>query len=134
MLEQSATLTSTLKETQTQTGIDVLQTTHYTALNRPGTNHHNHSLKLGLLTNQSGIDAQGHRTVDILYTEAPKSVPGLTLIALLPRTRHLRHTHDDTKIANDIDPTHPPLPVISLYGAKEADRRPTQDPQRPRRP
>ncbi len=109
----------------TQTGIDVLQSTHYTALADLAA-HHNHTLKLGLLTNQSGIDAQGHRTVDILYTEAPKSVPGLALTTLFSPEHGIAGTHDDTKIANDIDPTTH-LPVISLYGAKEADRRPTHD-------
>ncbi len=110
---------------QTQTGIDVLQSTHYTALATLAA-HHNNTLKLGLLTNQSGIDAHGRRTVDILYTEAPKSVPGLALTTLFSPEHGISGTHDDTKISNDIDATTH-LPVISLYGAKPADRHPTHD-------
>ena len=110
----------------TQTlSIDVLESTHFSAL-ADLASHHTNSLKLGLLTNQSGIDAQGHRTVDILYTEAPKSVPGLALTTLFSPEHGISGTHDDTKIANDIDPTTH-LPVISLYGAKEEQRRPTHD-------
>ena len=45
---------------QTQTGIDVLESTHYAAL-AEATHRHNNSLELGLLTNQTGLDSKGTR-------------------------------------------------------------------------
>ena len=110
---------------QTQTGIDVLESTHYSALSDIAA-HHNNSLKLGLLTNQTGLDAHGHRTVDLLYTEAPKAVPGLTLTTLFSPEHGISGTHDDMKAVNDTDATTH-LPVINLYGAKKADRSPSHD-------
>jgi SSS family transporter len=110
---------------QTQTGIDVLESTHYAALATLAA-HHNGTLRLGLMTNQTGLDAQGRRTVDLLYTEAPKSVPGLTLKTLFSPEHGISGIHDDMHVANDIDATTH-LPVISLYGAKQADRRPTHE-------
>jgi SSS family transporter len=118
----AGTITS---DVQTQTGIDVLESTHYAALATLAA-HHNGTLRLGLMTNQTGLDAQGRRTVDLLYTEAPRSVPGLILKTLFSPEHGISGTHDDMHIANDIDAaTH--LPVISLYGSKQADRRPTHD-------
>jgi SSS family transporter len=109
----------------TLTGIDVLETTHFAALADISTRHNNH-LTLGLLTNQTGLDAQGRRTVDILYTDAPKAVPGITLKTLFSPEHGISGTRDDTHVADDTDPaTH--LPVISLYGAKEEQRRPSHD-------
>ena len=110
---------------QTKTGIDVLESTHYTALGDIA-HHHNNALKLGLLTNQSGLDAQGHRTVDLLFTEAPKAVPGLHLTTLFSPEHGIKGTHDDEHVSNDIDAVTK-LPVISLYGAKPEQRRPSHD-------
>jgi SSS family transporter len=110
---------------QTQTGIDVLESTHYAALATLAA-HHNGTLRLGLMTNQTGLDAQGRRTVDLLYAEAPKSVPGLTLKTLFSPEHGISGTHDDMHVANDTDATTH-LPVISLYGAKQTDRRPTHE-------
>jgi SSS family transporter len=109
----------------TQTGIDVLESAHYSALANLAA-HHNNTLKLGLLTNQSGLDAHGTRTVDLLFTEAPKAVPGLILTTLFSPEHGISGTRDDEHVGNDID-TVTKLPVISLYGAKPADRHPTHD-------
>jgi SSS family transporter len=111
--------------TATRTGIDVLESTRYAALTDISIHHNNH-LTLGLLTNQSGLDANGRRTIDILYADAPKAVPGLSLTTLFSPEHGISGTHDDTHVADDTDSaTH--LPVISLYGAKEEQRRPSHD-------
>jgi SSS family transporter len=95
------------------TGIDVLESTHFTAL----TNVHH----IGLFTNQSGIDAQGHRTIDILHS---LTTYNLQLTTLFSPEHGLTTSLDTEHIANSTDPaTH--LPIISLYGAHDADRRPT---------
>jgi SSS family transporter len=107
---------------QTLTGIDVLEATNYAALAEAAQRHNNH-LRLGLLTNQTGLDSQGRRTVDLLATDAPKFVPGLTLTTLFSPEHGIFGKQDTTKIAAETDPdTH--LPVISLYGPKDSDKRP----------
>jgi SSS family transporter len=96
----------------THTGIDVLESTHFAALK----DLH----KIGLFTNQSGLDAQGHRTIDVLLTNHQ---PLTTLFS----PEHGLATNLDTEhIANGTDPTTH-LPVISLYGAHDADRRPKHE-------
>ena len=106
----------------TLTGIDVLESTHFAAL-AEAAERHNHHLRLGLLTNQTGLDSEGRRTVDILATEAPKFVPSVKLTTLFSPEHGIFGKQDTTKISAETDPdTH--LPVISLYGPKDSDKRP----------
>ena len=109
----------------TLTGIDVLESTHYAALAEAAKRHGNH-LRLGILTNQSGLDAHGHRTIDLLATEAPKSVPGLEVKALFSPEHGLFGTKDEAGISGEVDPTTH-IAVTSLYGAKPESRHPTHD-------
>ncbi|CAN5652456.1 hypothetical protein BH10ACI4_BH10ACI4_03330 [soil metagenome] len=109
----------------TLTGIDVLESTHYTALANIA-QHHNNTLRFGLLTNQSGLDAQGRRTADLLFAEAPIAVPGLRLTTLFSPEHGINGTRDDEHVGNDIDATTK-LAVISLYGAKPEQRHPSHD-------
>ena len=109
----------------TLTGIDVLESTHYAALAEAAHRHNNH-LRLGLLTNQSGLDSQGRRTIDILATEAPKAVPGLTLTTLFSPEHGIFGKQDTTDISAEVDPTTH-LAVTSLYGARPEQRRPSHD-------
>ncbi len=110
---------------KTLTGIDVLESTHYAALAEAASRHDNH-LRLGILTNQTGLDAQGRRTIDLLATEAPKSVPGVELKSLFSPEHGIFGTKDAEGISGEIDPaTH--LTVTSLYGATLASRHPTHD-------
>jgi len=107
------------------TGIDVLESTHFAALRKAEARHGNR-LRLGLLTNQSGLDSHGRRTVDILFTDAAKDVPGLKLTTLFSPEHGLFGVKDTTNIPNDTDSaTH--LPIISLYGAKPEQRHPSSD-------
>jgi uncharacterized protein YbbC (DUF1343 family) len=94
----------------TLTGIDVLEATSFSAL---ADYHH-----IGLLTNQTGLDAHGHRTIDILATNH------LPLTNLFTPEHGLSGQQDTThQLAEKDAATN--LPVISLYGAHDADRRPT---------
>jgi SSS family transporter len=100
-------------EGRTLTGIDVMEQTHFAALH--GLHH------LGLLTNQTGIDAEGHRTVDILHS-LPSSL--YSLLTVFSPEHGINGILDQSNIASTTDPaTH--LPVISLYGAHPSDRHPT---------
>jgi uncharacterized protein YbbC (DUF1343 family) len=100
------------RERKTLTGIDVLEQTHFAALKDL---HH-----LALFTNQTGLDANGHRTIDILA--APTT--HYSLLTLFTPEHGLSAQQDTTHQQSETDQaTH--LPIISLYGAHDADRRPT---------
>jgi uncharacterized protein YbbC (DUF1343 family)/CubicO group peptidase (beta-lactamase class C family) len=110
---------------QTLTGIDVLESTHYAALAEAAKRHGNH-LRLGILTNQSGLDAHGRRTIDLLVTKAPKSILGLEVKALFSPEHGLFGTKDEAGISGEVDPTTH-IAVTSLYGARPESRHPTHD-------
>ena len=62
----------------------------------------------GLLTNQTGLDREGHRTIDVLL----HSLPEVELKTLFSPEHGLLGVKDTTKIGQDTDPaTH--LPVVS---------------------
>jgi SSS family transporter len=108
-------------ESGTLTGIDVLEATNFDVLRDIAGRHGNH-LRIGLLTNQTGLDREGRRTIDILN----KSIPEVELKKLFSPEHGLFGAKDSTKIGNESDPaTH--LPVISLYGAKDEQRRPSPE-------
>lgn len=102
----------------TLTGIDVLEATGFHALKTIAERHDNH-LRLGLLTNQSGLDRQGHRTIDnLLHAD-----PALQLTTIFSPEHGLSGQQDTEHLAAEQDPaTH--LPVISVYGPKPSDKRP----------
>jgi SSS family transporter len=100
-------------------GIDVLEATQFSALTEAAKRHNGH-LRLGLLTNQTGLDRAGRRTIDILF----QSVPEVELKTLFSPEHGLLGVKDTTKIGNDVDPATG-LPVIGLYGAKPEQRRPS---------
>jgi SSS family transporter len=106
-------------------GIDVLQRSNFAVLAEAAGRHGNH-LRLGLLTNQTGLSCNGRRTIDILATDAPKSVPNLTLTTLFSPEHGIFGKQDSTAIVAETDPTTH-LPVTSLYGPKDSDKRPSHD-------
>jgi SSS family transporter len=106
-------------------GVDVLESTHFANL-REAASRHGDRLRLGLVTNQTGVDSSGRRTIDILFADAPKVVPGLALTTLFSPEHGIFGTKDTTKIGNEVDPATR-LPVISLYGAKDEQRRPSPE-------
>lgn len=81
-------------------GIDVLVAEDYAPLR---------GMRIGLITNQSGIDRAGNPTIDLL-----RSAPGVTLVSLFSPEHGIRGTID----ANVPDSTDPVsgLPIYSLYG------------------
>ena len=107
------------------TGIDVLQRDKFSELANAAVNH-NHHLNLGLLTNQTGLDAHGRRTVDILANDLPKAVPSARLVTLFSPEHGILGKQDTTAIAAETDAATG-LHVTSLYGAKDADRRPSHE-------
>src|ERR1039458_6195848 len=80
---------------------------------------HGGRLRVGLLTNQTGLDAAGRRTIDVLRGVGD----GVELVALFSPEHGIFGAKDSTEIGQEVDPATG-LKVTSLYGAKDADRRP----------
>lgn len=74
--------------------------------------------RLGLITNQTGIDAQRHSTIDLLA-----NAPGVKLVKLFSPEHGIRGELDQEKISNTTD-KKTGLPVLSLFGEQRA---PTQE-------
>ncbi len=91
---------------QTLTGIDVLEQEHFAPLQ---------GKRVGLITNQTGVDREGRRTIDVL-----DHAPGVNLVAIFS-PEHGIYGKADTLVGNTKDPATG-LPVYSLYGKT---RRPT---------
>jgi uncharacterized protein YbbC (DUF1343 family)/CubicO group peptidase (beta-lactamase class C family) len=108
-----------------KTGIDALEADHFSELAELARNHGG-KLRLGLLTNQTGVDAAGRRTIDILFHDARAAVPGLTLESLFSPEHGITGTADQPGIANSTDAATG-LPVISLYGNSDRERHPSTD-------
>jgi SSS family transporter len=116
-----------LSETgETLTGIDVLEQQRLAPLLKlaKGAPGNEQPVSLGLLTNQSGIDRNGLRTVDVLRGSSFLMESNIHLTTLFSPEHGITGALDTTHISSSTDPgTH--LPVISLYGLHNADRRPT---------
>lgn len=90
----------------TKAGIDVLEEEHFALLQ---------GKRVGLITNQTGVDAEGRRTIDVLAHAS-----GVTLMAIFS-PEHGIEGRADSAVGNSID-TATGLPIYSLYGDT---RRPT---------
>ena len=110
---------------QTLTGIDVLESTNFSALAYITAAHDKH-LNIGLFTNQAGIDRNHRRTVDIFATDLPKAIPGAKLTALFSPEHGLAALADSENVPSETDAATG-IHVTGLYGAKPADRHPTHD-------
>ncbi len=108
-----------------QTGIDVLEADHFRQFAAIAQRHNGH-LRLGLLTNQCGVDASGRRTIDVLLHDAPQAGSGLALTTLFSPEHGINGVLDQSNVSSTTDPTTG-LPVISLYGSTDAAKRPTLD-------
>jgi uncharacterized protein YbbC (DUF1343 family)/CubicO group peptidase (beta-lactamase class C family) len=91
-----------------RTGIDVLEARNFAPLQ---------GLRIGLLTNRSGVDAAGRRSIDVLFR-----APNVTLAAIFSPEHGLRGNHSG-RVHDDTD-ARTGLPVFSLYNTT---RRPTPE-------
>jgi len=97
-------------------GIDVLEAHHWEQIRGTASTR-----KVGLLTNQTGRDAEGRRTIDVLA-----EAPGISLAAIFSPEHGVTGTLDSTEITNGKDAATG-IPVYSVYGAGDAARRPSLD-------
>ncbi|HET9400423.1 MAG TPA: exo-beta-N-acetylmuramidase NamZ domain-containing protein [Candidatus Acidoferrales bacterium] len=91
----------------TLTGIDVLEDEKFLSLANK---------RIGLITNQTGIDRQGRSTIDVLA-----HAPGVKLVSLFSPEHGIRGTADEN--VNSTTDAATGLPINSLYGDT---RRPTE--------
>ncbi len=96
-------------------GIDVLEAHAFAELHGDPA----HPVRVGLVTNQTGVDAAGRRTIDVLAT-----VPGVRLAAIFSPEHGVSGSLDTTQIANTKDGATG-TPIYSVYGDTDASRRPT---------
>src|ERR1700685_4436293 len=84
----AAPATSPQDADHTQTGIDVLEEQNFAPLR---------GKRVGLITNQTGVDSRGRRTIDVLAR-----APGVKLVALFGPEHGILGKNDGT-VANDRD-------------------------------
>jgi uncharacterized protein YbbC (DUF1343 family)/CubicO group peptidase (beta-lactamase class C family) len=94
------------------TGIDVLEAQGFAPLQ---------GKRIGLLTNQTGVDSGGRRTIDVLA-----QAPGVQLNAIFSPEHGVAGMVDSTKIGNSSDAATG-VSVYSVYGGTDESRRPPQD-------
>lgn len=115
---QSAARKVAVRNGAVKTGIDVLEDSHFAALH-PAKGGGPRSI--GLLTNQTGIDSEGRRTIDVLA-----KVPGISLDAIFSPEHGVAGALDTTNISNTKDAATG-VAVYSVYGGSDAARRPPID-------
>jgi uncharacterized protein YbbC (DUF1343 family)/CubicO group peptidase (beta-lactamase class C family) len=106
----------TVRNAQVRTGIDVLESHNFSDLrgDRPTT-------KIALVTNQTGLDSHGNRTIDVLA-----KTPGLQLTAIFSPEHGIAGALDTTAISNSKDPATG-ITVYSVYGDTAEKRHPSLD-------
>ncbi len=104
------------------TGIDVLEATHFAALTKIIQAHHG-DFRVGLLTNQTGVDHNGNRVIDILNSTRFRE-DGLKLTTLFSPEHGIVGRQDTEHMNAETDPATG-LHVTSLYGPHESDKRPS---------
>jgi uncharacterized protein YbbC (DUF1343 family) len=97
-------------------GIDVLEEHGFDVLQVAGGKK-----KIGVVTNQTGVDLEGRRTIDVLAAAS-----GVTLGAIFSPEHGVTGSLDTTDVSNSKDAATG-VTVYSVYGAKDADRRPAPE-------
>jgi uncharacterized protein YbbC (DUF1343 family) len=108
---------ATLRPGEVNVGIDVLEADDFRELHPDA----NHPLRIGLVTNQTAVDAHGQRTADVLA-----HAPGIKLAAIFSPEHGIAGVLDTTAIGNSRD-VATGAPVYSVYGDSDAKRRPTDE-------
>lgn len=70
--------------------------------------------RVGLITNQTGVDERGRSTVDLFFSDERATKANTKLVALFSPEHGIRGTEDRTNLPNEID-TKTGLTVYSLY-------------------
>jgi uncharacterized protein YbbC (DUF1343 family) len=102
---------------EVKTGIDLLEESNFEELKVKGPA----KPRVGLVTNQTGVDGQGRRTIDVLA-----HAPQVQLTAIFSPEHGLQGSADTTEVGNSKD-SATGLTVYSVYGDTDAKRRPSPE-------
>ncbi|MEO7996273.1 MAG: DUF1343 domain-containing protein [Gemmatimonadaceae bacterium] len=72
--------------------------------------------RVGLITNQTGVDERGRSGIDLLFSDPRVVKAGVRLVALFSPEHGIRGTEDRENLSDTRD-TKTKLPIYSLYGA-----------------
>ena len=97
-----------------RTGIDVLEAHDFELIRGNAAKK-----KIGVLTNQTGVDSQGRRTIDVLF-----QAQGVSLEAIFSPEHGVTGTLDTLHVSDSRDAATGVL-VYSVYGGTDAARRPS---------
>ena len=98
-------------------GIDILEERRFEPLKVPNVA----TAHIGLVTNQTGVDSHGKRTIDILAGER-----GFQLTAIFSPEHGIQGTSESANIPDSKDGATG-VPIYSVYGDSDAKRRPSLD-------
>jgi uncharacterized protein YbbC (DUF1343 family)/CubicO group peptidase (beta-lactamase class C family) len=98
-------------------GIDVLEAHNYAEFHVPA----GRRLRVGLVTNHTGVDAAGRRTLDVLA-----HAPGVELVAIFSPEHGFAGKVDTSNVSDTRDPATG-VPVYSVYGETDTKRRPSPE-------
>jgi uncharacterized protein YbbC (DUF1343 family) len=96
-------------------GVDVLEAQGFRELHADA----GHPVRVGLVTNQTGVDSEGHRTADVLA-----HAPGVRLAAIFSPEHGIAGKLDTTEIGNTRDAATG-AEIYSVYGNTDEKRRPS---------
>lgn len=113
---QSAARHMNTRNGSVKNGIDVLEAHGFDVLQVAG-----RKKKIGVLTNQTGFDADGRRTIDVLA-----QAPGVSLDAIFSPEHGIAGTLDTLHVSDKKDEATG-VKVYSVYGGTDAARRPSID-------
>jgi uncharacterized protein YbbC (DUF1343 family)/CubicO group peptidase (beta-lactamase class C family) len=113
---QSAARRMSARNGTVKDGIDVLEAHGFDMLQVAG-----RKKRVGVVTNQTGVDLDGRRTIDVLA-----GAPGVSLEAIFSPEHGVTGTLDTTDINNSKDAVTG-VTVYSVYGGTDAARRPAAD-------
>jgi uncharacterized protein YbbC (DUF1343 family)/CubicO group peptidase (beta-lactamase class C family) len=113
---QSAARRMNSRNGSVKNGIDVLEEHKFDILQIA-----DRKKRVGLVTNQTGIDADGRRTIDVLA-----KAPGVSLDAIFSPEHGITGTLDTLHVSDTKDDATG-VTVYSVYGGKDAARRPSLD-------
>jgi uncharacterized protein YbbC (DUF1343 family)/CubicO group peptidase (beta-lactamase class C family) len=126
---QSAARRMNSRNGSVKNGIDVLEEHGFDALRVAGRDSRGRErplhTKLGLVTNQTGTDLEGRRTIDVLAGVHILN-PGISLEAIFSPEHGIAGTLDTTDIHGSMDAATG-VPVYSVYGGSDAGRRPAAE-------
>src|SRR5882762_175368 len=118
---QSAARRYSVRNGNVKSGIDVLEEHNFDILQGTAAPGSVAKRRIGLLTNQTGVDSQGRRTIDVLA-----QAPGVSLDVLFGPEHGATGTLDTINLSNSKDEATG-VPIYNVYGGTDAARRPALD-------